>query len=139
MAKLTPQEAQISDWLAAQKEAMLGLLAELVNTDSGSYDKAGVEAVGERLIRFFEENGLPVAVEPHETFAPAIHVRLDDTRANERPIVLMGHRDTVFPKGEAVHKEIKDAAHEWRFENKIHPSLTEQKAAIVEIGAVSRA
>jgi glutamate carboxypeptidase len=107
MAKLTPKEAQITDWLAAQKDAMIGLLAELVNTDSGSYDKAGVEAVGERLVRFFEENGLPVAVEPHETFAPAIHVRLDDTRANERPVVLMGHRDTVFPKGEAGRRPFR--------------------------------
>ena len=72
---------------------------ELVNIDSGSYDKAGVEAVGRRLVRFFEENGLIVAIEPHETFAPAIHVRLDATRSNEKPIVLMGHRDTVFPEG----------------------------------------
>jgi 16S rRNA (guanine527-N7)-methyltransferase len=45
----------------------------------------------------------------------------------------------LFSKGGTVHKEIKDAARQWRFEKKIHPSLTEQKAAIVEIGAVSRA
>ena len=97
-----PQEAAIAAWLAAQKEAMLALLADLVNIDSGSYDRAGVEAVGERLVRFYEENGLVIEREPHETFAPAIHVKLDDKRANEKPIVLMGHRDTVFPKGEVA-------------------------------------
>ena len=107
MAKLAPNEAKLTEWLSAQKAAMLELLGELVNIDSGSYHKAGVEAVGQRLIRFFEEQGLDVTIEPHETFAPAIHVRLDATRANERPIVLMGHRDTVFPKGEAARRPFR--------------------------------
>ena len=44
----------------------------------------------------------------------------------------------LFPKGGTVHKEIADASVHWRFEHKIHPSLTEQKAAIVEIGAIDR-
>jgi glutamate carboxypeptidase len=107
MTKPKPQEAAIIDWLASQKESMLGLLGELVNIDSGSYDRSGVEAVGERLVRFFEEQGLVVEREPHETFAPAIHVKLDDKRANEKPIVLMGHRDTVFPKGEAERRPFR--------------------------------
>jgi len=107
MVKLSANEAKLTDWLGAQKDAMLELIGELVNIDSGSYDKAGVEAVGRRLVRFFEENGLIVAVEPHETFAPAIHVRLDATRSNEKPIVLMGHRDTVFPKGEVARRPFR--------------------------------
>ncbi len=101
MSGLAAQEAQIAEWLGTQKEAMLALLAELVNIDSGSYDKAGVDAVGRRLVAFFQENGLVTATEPNETYGEAIHVRLDDARPNERPIVLMGHRDTVFAKGEA--------------------------------------
>jgi glutamate carboxypeptidase len=107
MGKLTPDEAKLMAWLGAQQQAMLDLLGELVNIDSGSYDKAGVEAVGQRLIGFFEENGLLVSLEPHASFAPAIHVRLDATRANERPIVLMGHRDTVFAKGEAARRPFR--------------------------------
>src|SRR5262245_20521806 len=107
MAKLTANEAKLTAWLAAQQQAMLELLGELGNIDRGSYDKAGVEAVGQRLIGFFEENGLLVSLEPHATFAPAIHVRLDETRANERPIVLMGHRDTVFQKGEAARRPFR--------------------------------
>jgi glutamate carboxypeptidase len=107
MPKPVPQEAAITEWLASQKETMLDLLRDLVNIDSGSYDHAGVEAVGERLARFYEEMGLIVEREPHETFAPAIHVKLDDTRVNEKPIVLMGHRDTVFPKGEAGRRPFR--------------------------------
>ncbi|HEY5831592.1 MAG: M20 family metallopeptidase [Hyphomicrobiaceae bacterium] len=107
MTKLAPQEKAVTEWLASQKEAMLGLLAEVVNIDSGSYDKAGVDAVGERFIRFFGEQGLLTTREPNERFGDAIHIRLDDKPTNERPIVLMGHRDTVFPKGEVSRRPFR--------------------------------
>ena len=107
MTQLAAQEIRIAEWLGTQKEAMLALLADLVNIDSGSYDKAGVDAAGRRLVEFFAQQGLVTATEPDETFGDAIHVRLDDTRANERPIVLMGHRDTVFPKGEAGRRPFR--------------------------------
>jgi glutamate carboxypeptidase len=107
MTRLGPQEKAITEWLASQKQEMLALLAEVVNIDSGSYDKAGVDAVGERFIRFFDEQGLLTAREPSERFGDAIHVRLDDKPSNERPIVLMGHRDTVFPKGEASRRPFR--------------------------------
>lgn len=101
MPASTPAEKTITDWLASQREAMIELLAEVVNTDSGSYDKTGVDAVGARFKRFYIDHGMPVTTEPHEKFGEAIHIRLDDKPTNEKPILLMGHRDTVFPKGEA--------------------------------------
>lgn len=104
---VAPHEARILEWLASQKEAMLEMLQKVVNIDSGSYDKAGVDAVGEEFIRFFTEHGMPTTVEKNETFGNAIHVRLDDSRSNEKPIVLMGHRDTVFPKGEVKSRPFK--------------------------------
>ena len=104
MAKLSPNETEVTAWLAAQQPAMLELLGDLVNIDSGSYDRAGVERVGQRLIRFLTEHGLMVRLEQHADYAPAIHVRLDDSLSNERPIVLLGHRDTVFPAGEAARR-----------------------------------
>ena len=109
MAALTTIESQIAEWLASQQGAMLDLLREAVNTDSGSYDKAGVDAVGQRFIDFFTAQGLLTTREPHDTFGDAIHIRLDDTRSNEKPILLMGHRDTVFPKGEAARRPFRIA------------------------------
>ena len=88
---------------------MLDLLRDAVNTDSGSYDKAGVDAVGQRFIDFFTAQGLLTTREPHDTFGDAIHIRLDDTLSNEKPILLMGHRDTVFPKGEAARRPFRIA------------------------------
>lgn len=44
----------------------------------------------------------------------------------------------LFPKGETVHKEIADASRQWRFDYRVHPSRTDERAAIVEIGAFAR-
>ncbi len=106
-AKLAPHEAKICDWLAQNRQAMIDLIEEVVNIDSGSYDKAGVDAVGDRFIRHYTERGFVTKVEPHDTYGNAIHIRLDDTPSNEKPILLMGHRDTVFPKGEVARRKFK--------------------------------
>ena len=42
-------EKAVVEWLGGQKGAMLSLLEDIVNIDGGSYDKAGVDAVGARL------------------------------------------------------------------------------------------
>lgn len=102
-----PHESAILEWLGGQQQAMLELLQTVVNIDSGSYHKAGVDAVGDAFIRFFAERGLATRIEPHDTFGNAIHVRLDDSLTNEKPVVLMGHRDTVFPKGEAGRRAFR--------------------------------
>jgi glutamate carboxypeptidase len=126
MGTQAPNEAQLTAWLASQQEAMLALLRDAVNTDSGSYDKAGVDKVGQLFIDFLAEHGLLTTREPHDTFGDAIHIRLDDTRANEKPILLMGHRDTVFPKGEA-------ACRPFRIDNgrAYGPGVCDMKAGLV--------
>ena len=48
----------ILEHLGRQQHAMVALLADLVNIDSGSYNKRGVDAVGDRL-RAFLEAGAP--------------------------------------------------------------------------------
>ncbi len=100
-------ESKVLDWLASQRSAMIDLLREVVNIDSGSYDKAGVDAVGQRFCRFFAEHGLTTTAEANATFGDAIHIRLDDKPSNEKPILLMGHRDTVFPKGEVAKRPFR--------------------------------
>lgn len=102
MAETT--ETRITDWLAARKDAMVDLLREVVNIDSGSYDKAGVDAVGARFERFFAEQGISSWREHHDVYGDAIHALVAEPGSNEKPILLMGHRDTVFPKGETSRR-----------------------------------
>ena len=88
---------------------MLTLLQTLVNTDSGSHDKAGVDAVGIHIQNFLRENGIAVEITPDEKFGDAIAatVAQDSPPLGNRPILLMGHRDTVFPKGEPSRRPFK--------------------------------
>ena len=51
-------EQSILDWLGGQRDAMLALLQTLVNTDSGSYDKPGVDAVGGHIREFLDQHGI---------------------------------------------------------------------------------
>lgn len=119
-------EAQITDWLASQRQAMIDLLRDVVNIDSGSYDKAGVDAVGARFERHFAEHGIPARRESHGTFGDALHADVAKPGSNEKPVLLMGHRDTVFGKGEAGRRPftIKD-------KRAYGPGVADMKAGLV--------
>jgi len=87
------------DWLDAQQDQMLALLGDLVNIDSNSFDKAGVDKVGDRLRAFFDDHEIPHETIPLETHGDALRAFVSGGDGN-RPILLCGHRDTVFPTGE---------------------------------------
>ena len=98
-------EQQITAWLASQEEAMIAELAEMVNTDGGSYDKAGVDRTGAQVRRFLNAHGIEVETVPGERHGDCLRGLVpgghDFASGNQKKnIVLMGHRDTVFPKGE---------------------------------------
>ena len=57
-------EAEITAWLAGQRDAMVAMLREMVDIDSGSYNKSGIDAVGGVVRRFLEANGLVVETLP---------------------------------------------------------------------------
>lgn len=93
-------EKRVIDWLAEHGQDMIDLTEELVNIDSGSYDKAGVDAVGAVLKRFLEAADIQCDIIPVDERGDALRATVSGPAGN-RPIILMGHRDTVFDKGEA--------------------------------------
>lgn len=101
---MTERETDALRWLDGQQGAMLSLLEELVNIDSGSYDKPGVDAVGTRIAAFLAGEGIPVATIPVEGYGDALKAEVAGSGGGNRPVVLMGHRDTVFPKGEVARR-----------------------------------
>src|SRR6267142_2493967 len=90
MTALTAAERAVLDWLAGERAAMLDLIEALVNTDSGSFDKAGVDAVGGRIGAFFR-------------------ARVGASAGANTGVLLMGHRDTVYPRGEAARRPFRVA------------------------------
>ena len=97
---------QILNWLAASQVEMLGLLERLVNIDSWSYDKAGVDKVGEEIAEFLGGHGIDVTRIPVETHGDSFRASVGAAAGN-RPILMMGHRDTVFPTGEVAKRPFK--------------------------------
>jgi len=89
-------------WLQEQQPAMLALIEKLVNTDSGSYDKAGVDRVGEQISAFLEAEGIAGEIFANESAGDVRRFHVSGT--GNAPVVLMGHMDTVFPKGEAARR-----------------------------------
>jgi glutamate carboxypeptidase len=93
---------QIRSWLSSQREAMLSLMEKVVNIDSGSHDKEGVDAVGEAFEEFFRERDIEVERLSQAVSGDIFRARVPGS--GNAPIVLMGHRDTVFSKGEAARR-----------------------------------
>ena len=87
------------NWLNAQQENMLSLMADLVNIDSNSFDKAGVDKVADRLRVFFDNHGIPYDTIPLTDHGDALRAVVSGGDGN-KPILLCGHRDTVFATGE---------------------------------------
>ena len=100
-------EALVLDWLASQKEAMLELVGTLVDIDSGSYDKAGVDAVGERLHAFLAAQNVTSSALANDRFGDALRAQVGSGAGSGAPVVLLGHRDTVFPAGEAARRPFR--------------------------------
>ena len=87
------------NWLNAQQENMLSLLADLVNINSNSFDKAGVDKVADRLRVFFDNHGIPYETIPLTDHGDVLRTVVSGGDGN-KPILLCGHRDTVFATGE---------------------------------------
>jgi glutamate carboxypeptidase len=124
MVGKSENERNILAWLGEQHEAMISLLRELVNTDSGSYDKAGVDAVGEHIRNFLSECGIATDVTANATYGDAITANVG--HGGNRPILLMGHRDTVFPKGEPQRRPFKIEG-----DRAYGPGVADMKAGLV--------
>jgi len=101
------KEQKISAWLATQHDAMIELLKDVVNIDSGSYDKPGVDAVGARLIEFYDSHNIPTTIIESTEFGNGIRACVGVDDGHCAAALMMGHRDTVFPKGEASARPFK--------------------------------
>jgi glutamate carboxypeptidase len=92
----------LCDWLATQEDEMIQCLQELVDTDSNSYDKEGVDAAGRLMASWLEADGIECRWHKSASSGDVLEARIGsgfDKKDSQPAIFLMGHRDTVFPKG----------------------------------------
>jgi glutamate carboxypeptidase len=122
------RKTEILGWLASRQEAMVELLGELVNIDSGSYDKAGVDAVGGRVAEFLAGYDIATSVLPVEGFGDTLLARTSAVRREHgrSNYLLLGHRDTVFARGEVARRRFSLSG-----DRAYGPGVADMKAGLV--------
>ena len=107
MAQLSAAESKVVDWIAGERATVLDLIETLVNTDSGSLDKAGVDAAGAHIRTFLHQRGIASDVVPNARYGDGIRATVAGSGVGT--ILLMGHRDTVYTRGEAARRPFRVA------------------------------
>ncbi|WP_342595057.1 M20 family metallopeptidase [Salinicola lusitanus] len=98
--------ATACEWLAGQQAEMIECLQRLVDIDSNSYDKAGTDAVADVIVEWLEADGIEVTRTPRPDAGDILEARLegDGSDAGAGHVLMMGHRDTVFPTGTVAER-----------------------------------
>ena len=106
---LSAREAELLGWLASQYDAMVGLLGRLVDTDSGSYDRDGVARAGTLIRDHLEGRGIPCEeiVQADGSVSIKASVVPRDPGGDSAHVLLLGHRDTVYPRGTAANRPFR--------------------------------
>ncbi len=97
----------MSDLSQALLADLLKRLETLVNLDSGTYNKVGVDQVGEQMHQLFERAGFHTELDSQTDYGNNLIAHRDGTWAEGPRLLLIGHMDTVFGDGEAQKRPFK--------------------------------
>lgn len=86
----------ISTYVRDRSENLFAFLKELVLTQSGSLNKAGVDRVGQLIGRHLSDLPLSIETLKQETAGNHLVVRTKPAAAGRKGILLVGHMDTMF-------------------------------------------
>ena len=92
-------------YIDSKQAEMLEFLKRLVNIDSGSYDKDGVDQVGDVLAEHLAALDFDVQRNTQKEYGD--HVIGYKPGAGNQRILFIGHMDTVFPLGTAQKRPFR--------------------------------
>lgn len=98
------RRTRVLTWLEGEEAAMIDLLRTLVNIDSGSYSKPGIDAAAEVVSAFLESQGIACETIELPEQGNIVRAVVPGTSGGNANTLLMGHLDTVFPDGEAERR-----------------------------------
>lgn len=81
------------------------MLEDIVNIDSGSYDKTGVDRFAKYLIKRYEALGFKAKIHKQESVGN--HVTITHPESTSQNILILAHLDTVFKAGTALERPFK--------------------------------
>ncbi len=100
---MTNQHRDI-EWAAKAIDAYLDDLKTIVNIDSGTFTKAGIDRVGAYLQKCFQAFGFSTRFDSQEYYGDHLIATHIGKTADGPRILLIGHIDTVLPEGEAERR-----------------------------------
>ncbi len=117
--------ARLRDELERREPAYLSDLEELVNIESGSYTKSGVDEVASWMARRLELLGAAVERHPGEQLGDTLVATFE--RAADGPtVMLIGHTDTVFEVGYLARRPF-----EVRADTIMGPGVSDMKSGLL--------
>ncbi|MBM7618479.1 glutamate carboxypeptidase [Bacillus tianshenii] len=113
-------------YLQQSQAEMLQLIEKLVNIDSGTYVKEGIDRVGAILREEYEKLGFTVEVREEEKYGNNLIVQ--HRNAIDPKIILVAHMDTVFPLGTAAERPFRIEG-----DRAYGPGVVDMKSSQVEL------
>ncbi|MCI0356622.1 MAG: M20 family metallopeptidase [Acidobacteria bacterium] len=101
---------ELLQYFQQQQEPMLATLRDLVTQESPSYNKGAVDRLGVHIARRFEELGGRVTLHRRQDFGDHIEAQFEGKFAganSRKPILLLGHYDTVWDVGTLTEMPFK--------------------------------
>ncbi|MBV8834559.1 MAG: M20/M25/M40 family metallo-hydrolase [Acidobacteriaceae bacterium] len=105
---LTPPEQQIANYVAAEKDANVELLQQLVDMNSGTLNAPGVRRVADFLRPRFEQLGFTCRFIPMDEVQRAGHLVCSRTGTHGKRVLLIGHMDTVFEPSSPFQRFVRN-------------------------------
>lgn len=116
----------INEYLESKYEEALVFLKEIVNVDSNTYDKVGVNNVGAIIRRQLEKANISYEVRENEEFGDHIIATIRGGKGGK--ILLMGHQDTPHPQGTTKERPFQIEGNLLR-----GPGVSDMKAGLVSM------
>jgi glutamate carboxypeptidase len=117
---------EIGKTVAAGERQLLGRMRELVEVESPSEDKAGVDRAGAMVCGWAEALGGTVKRHKQKVFGDVLELRFGSAKSKRGRVLLLGHLDTVWPVGTLAKMPwCEDAG------NIYGPGLLDMKAGVV--------
>jgi glutamate carboxypeptidase len=118
--------AALLQHLEARSAEMVAALRQIVEMESPSHNKAAVDKLGEHLAAQFAARGGKVT--RHKAAAFGDHVQADFSGGSAKPVLLLGHFDTVWEVGTLAKMPVEEKG------GRLHgPGVFDMKAGIVQI------
>jgi glutamate carboxypeptidase len=96
------RENDCLNYFAHRRDEIVTTIRELVQIESPSDNKAAVDRIAEVVAEKFARIGGKIRIHPAKGFGNHLQVDFSSTTASVKPILLLGHYDTVYPLGTLV-------------------------------------